>query len=98
MRFSHQFVLREYKVLPAYAWLCGIYVSAFCCCFPGRLCTQQTECKRGASPCAPCKVSARAKPSTHCRMMSDWNVELVNDNVNEFYVQFKGPPDSAPWP
>ncbi|KAK9822690.1 hypothetical protein WJX81_001450 [Elliptochloris bilobata] len=27
-------------------------------------------------------------------MMSDWQVELVNDNVNEFYVEFKGPPDS----
>ena len=31
------------------------------------------------------------------RMMSDWQVELVNDNVNEFYVEFKGPPDSAPY-
>jgi hypothetical protein len=44
---------------------------------------------------ASCKVSARAEPSARRRMMSDWSVELVNDNVNEFYVEFKGPPDSA---
>ena len=30
------------------------------------------------------------------RMMSDWKVDLVNDNVNELYVVFKGPKDSAP--
>lgn len=29
-----------------------------------------------------------------CRMMSDWKVELVNDNVNELYVEFKGPKES----
>jgi hypothetical protein len=29
-------------------------------------------------------------------MMSDWKVDLVNDNVNELYVVFKGPKDSAP--
>ena len=28
-------------------------------------------------------------------MMSDWKVDLVNDNVNELYVVFKGPADSA---
>jgi hypothetical protein len=44
---------------------------------------------------ASCKVSARAEPSARRRMMSDWSVELVNDNVNEFYVEFKGPPESA---
>ncbi|CAK0736751.1 Ubiquitin-conjugating enzyme E2 5 [Coccomyxa viridis] len=27
-------------------------------------------------------------------MMSDWKVELVNDNVNELYVEFKGPKES----
>ena len=27
--------------------------------------------------------------------MSDWKVELVNDNINEFYVEFGGPADSA---
>jgi ubiquitin-conjugating enzyme E2 H len=27
-------------------------------------------------------------------MMTDWKVELVNDNLSEFYVQFQGPPDS----
>jgi hypothetical protein len=27
-------------------------------------------------------------------MMSDWKVELVNDNVNELHVEFKGPKDS----
>lgn len=28
------------------------------------------------------------------RMMSDWKVELVNDSVNELYVEFQGPKDS----
>ncbi|KAF5832435.1 ubiquitin conjugating enzyme E2 [Dunaliella salina] len=27
-------------------------------------------------------------------MMSDWNVELVEENMSEFYVSFKGPKDS----
>ena len=27
-------------------------------------------------------------------MMSDWKVDLVNDNISELYVDFKGPPDS----
>ncbi|KAK9808610.1 hypothetical protein WJX72_000531 [[Myrmecia] bisecta] len=27
-------------------------------------------------------------------MMSDWKVELVEDNVSEFHVVFKGPPES----
>lgn len=26
--------------------------------------------------------------------MSDWKVELVNDSVNELYVEFQGPKDS----
>jgi hypothetical protein len=26
--------------------------------------------------------------------MSDWQVELVEDNISEFHVHFKGPPDS----
>ena len=31
-------------------------------------------------------------------MMSDWKVELVNDNISEFNVLFKGPLESAlPW-
>ncbi len=30
-------------------------------------------------------------------MMSDFKVELVNDNVSEFYVEFRGPPQSAPF-
>jgi hypothetical protein len=29
------------------------------------------------------------------RRMSDWNVELVEENMSEFYVSFKGPKDSA---
>jgi hypothetical protein len=29
------------------------------------------------------------------RMMSDWKVELVDDNISEFYVEFNGPKDSA---
>lgn len=28
-------------------------------------------------------------------MMSDWKVELVEDNINEFFVEFPGPKDSA---
>ena len=31
-------------------------------------------------------------------MMSDWKVDLVNDNVSEFNVVFQGPPDSARCP
>lgn len=27
-------------------------------------------------------------------MMSDWKVELVEDNISEFYVEFSGPKDS----
>ncbi|DBA93766.1 hypothetical protein WJX82_010173 [Trebouxia sp. C0006] len=27
-------------------------------------------------------------------MMSDWKVDLVDDNISELYVEFKGPPDS----
>lgn len=27
-------------------------------------------------------------------MMSDWKVEMVEDNVNEFYVEFRGPRES----
>ena len=27
-------------------------------------------------------------------MMSDWKVDLVNDNISELNVEFKGPPDS----
>ncbi len=29
------------------------------------------------------------------RMMSDWKVELVDDNISEFFVEFNGPKDSA---
>lgn len=29
-----------------------------------------------------------------CSMMSDWKVELVEDNISEFYVDFSGPKDS----
>jgi hypothetical protein len=28
------------------------------------------------------------------RMMSDYKVEMVNDGMNEFYVEFHGPPES----
>lgn len=27
-------------------------------------------------------------------MMSDWKVEMVEDNINEFYVEFRGPQES----
>lgn len=29
------------------------------------------------------------------RLMSDYEVTLVNDNMQEFYVRFFGPPESA---
>lgn len=29
-----------------------------------------------------------------CRMMSDWKVELIEDNISEFYIEFPGPKDS----
>jgi hypothetical protein len=29
-----------------------------------------------------------------CRLMSDWKVELVEDNISEFYVEIGGPKDS----
>ena len=29
-----------------------------------------------------------------CRMMSDWEVQLVRDNMSEFNVKFVGPKDS----
>lgn len=29
-----------------------------------------------------------------CRMMTDHEVQLINDNMMEFYVSFKGPKDS----
>lgn len=31
-----------------------------------------------------------------CRLMSDYEVTLVNDNVQEFYVRFHGPEESTP--
>ena len=30
-----------------------------------------------------------------CRLMSDYEVTLVNDNMQEFYVRFYGPDESA---
>lgn len=29
-----------------------------------------------------------------CSMMSDWVVELVDDNISDMYVEFAGPKDS----
>jgi hypothetical protein len=29
-----------------------------------------------------------------CSLMSDWNVELLEDNMSELYVSFHGPKDS----
>jgi hypothetical protein len=29
--------------------------------------------------------------------MSDWKVELVEDNISEFYIDFGGPKDSECW-
>lgn len=33
-------------------------------------------------------------PPPHVPVMSDWKVELVEDNISEFHVVFRGPPDS----
>lgn len=32
------------------------------------------------------------------RLMSDYEVNLVNDNIQEFYVRFYGPTESASSP
>lgn len=37
---------------------------------------------------------ASAIISIMCRMMSDWEVELIDDSISEFIVTFKGPKDS----
>jgi ubiquitin-conjugating enzyme E2 H len=32
-------------------------------------------------------------------MMSDWKVDLIDDNISDFYVEFAGPKDSeSPYP
>ncbi len=30
-----------------------------------------------------------------CRMMSDYKVEMVNDGMQEFFVEFRGPTEST---
>jgi hypothetical protein len=44
-------------------------------------------------PGAPLPACPACAPS----LMSDWNVELVEDNISEFYVDFGGPKDSEWW-
>lgn len=34
--------------------------------------------------------------SDHSRLMSDYEVSLVNDSMQEFYVRFYGPTESTP--
>ena len=48
-----------------------------------------TTMSAGASP------GKRREMDVMKLMMSDWKVELVNDNISEFNVLFKGPPESA---
>ena len=51
-----------------------------------------TSMSAGASP------GKRREMDVMKLMMSDWKVELVNDNISEFNVLFKGPTDSASTP
>lgn len=41
-----------------------------------------------------CSPSKRREQDVTKLMMSDWKVELVEDNISEFYVEFSGPKDS----
>eukprot|EP00879_Flechtneria_rotunda_P001068 GHRR01001207.1.p1 GENE.GHRR01001207.1~~GHRR01001207.1.p1 ORF type:complete len:192 (+),score=60.08 GHRR01001207.1:123-698(+) len=41
-----------------------------------------------------CSPSKRRDMDVTKLMMSDWKVELVEDNISEFYVEFAGPKDS----
>jgi hypothetical protein len=34
-------------------------------------------------------------PVVACRMMSDYKVEMVNDGMQEFFVEFRGPNEST---
>lgn len=45
----------------------------------------------GAAMASPSK---RREMDVMKLMMSDWKVELVEDNISEFYVEFRGPKDS----
>eukprot|EP00882_Tetradesmus_deserticola_P000740 GHRQ01000808.1.p2 GENE.GHRQ01000808.1~~GHRQ01000808.1.p2 ORF type:complete len:192 (+),score=63.44 GHRQ01000808.1:261-836(+) len=41
-----------------------------------------------------CSPGSRRQQDVMRLMMSDWKVELVEDNISEFYVEFGGPKDS----
>jgi ubiquitin-conjugating enzyme E2 H len=43
---------------------------------------------------AMCSPSKRREMDVMKLMMSDWKVELVEDNISEFYVDFSGPKNS----
>lgn len=71
------------------------------------LCSQRNRCDEAVSPHAmqPSALSIRQSvhaTDTHClaagplarRLMSDWQVELVEDNMQEFHVSFQGPSES----
>lgn len=56
------------------------------------------QARRGSQPPTPCCAGLKCVlpvllPAC-CRLMSDWKVELVEDNISEFYVEFGGPKDS----
>ena len=63
-----------------------------------KMCVRQTFNLKGPRYCLDRPLSAFLLLGLHesrvCRMMSDWKVELVNDNINELYVEFKGPKES----
>jgi hypothetical protein len=44
-----------------------------------------------------CSPSKRRELDVTKLLMSDWKVELVEDNLSEFYIEFAGPPESESW-
>ena len=42
-----------------------------------------------------CSPSKRRELDVTKLLMSDWRVELVEDSLSEFYIEFAGPKDSA---
>ena len=46
-------------------------------------------------PLRPANPTRTHNTTTANSMMSDWKVELVEDNISEFYIDFNGPKDSA---
>ena len=45
-------------------------------------------------PPMSCSPSKRRELDVTKLLMSDWKVELVEDNLSEFYIEFAGPKES----